>query len=189
MFVLVLCHVPVLFFFWGGGGCSVRVLSFQSSLFMVLWQSPNTPFLSCFLVLSRLRALFHVGVWCSDPGTLVLFQALFWFRVGVLRLALQVWSCCGSMWSRVRLGCARLCPCTFIVFIFLSLVLSCSAFVLFKLSCLSCFVRTRGLLVSLLAACSCPVLHMASDWMLPLTCPAFSVCFPLRGSFCSLILF
>ncbi len=150
---------------------------FGVSLFMVLWQSSNTPFLYCFLVLSCLHALFHVGVWCSDPGTLVLFQALFWFRVGVRRLALQVWSCCGSVRSRVRLGRAHLCPCAFIVFIFLSLVLSCSAFVLFKLSCLSCFVS------------SCPVLHMASDWMLPLTCPAFSVCFTLRGSFCSLILF
>ncbi len=56
---------------------------------MVLWQSPDTPFLSWFLVsnaLSCLSALFHVGAWCSDPGTLVLFR----FRVGVRTLTLQV---------------------------------------------------------------------------------------------------
>ncbi len=134
---------------------------------MVLWQSPDTPFLSCFLVshaLSCLSALFHVGAWCSNPGTLVLFQAQFWFRVWVWTLMLQVWYCCGSMRSRVCSGCALLCPCAFVVFVLISLVLSCSCLsqlVFFTgcvLSCLSCFVWTRGLWVSLLAACSCPVL-------------------------------
>ncbi len=52
-------------------------------LFMVLGQSPDTPVMSGFHVstrfrvyschaLSRLRALFHVDAWCSDPGTHVL---------------------------------------------------------------------------------------------------------------------
>ncbi len=48
----------------------------------ILWQSPDTPFLSCFWVSSCLCALFHVGAWCSDSGILVMFQAQFWFRVG-----------------------------------------------------------------------------------------------------------
>ncbi len=60
------------------------------------------------------------------PGTLVLFQAQFWFRVGVRTLTLQVWSCCGSVRSRVRSGRALLCPCAFVVFVLISLVLSCS---------------------------------------------------------------
>ncbi len=49
----------------------------------VLWQSPDTTLMSCFYVsarlrvcsscaLSRLRALFRVGAWCSDPSTHVL---------------------------------------------------------------------------------------------------------------------
>ncbi len=65
-----------------------------------------------------------------------------------------------------------LCPCVFVVFVLLSLALSCSVwhaacvFTGCVLSCLSCFVRTRGLWVSLLAACSCPVLHMASNSVL-----------------------
>ncbi len=50
-------------------------------LFMVFWQSPDTPIMSCFHVwlrarssyaLSCLCALFHVGAWCSDPGTHIL---------------------------------------------------------------------------------------------------------------------
>ncbi len=45
------------------------------------------------------------------------------------------------------------------------------------LSCLSCFVWTRGLWVFSLAACSCPVLHMASDSVLLAMCLCFcSVC-------------
>ncbi len=130
-----------------------------SSLFMVLWQSPDTPFLSCFLVsawlrvcssrmLSCLRALFHVGVWCSDPGTLVLFQAQFWFRVGVQTLTLQVWSCCGSLRSRVCLGRTLLCPCAFVVAF-------CCTQLVFQLHAFSCFVLfcvVRSLCFSL-AAC------------------------------------
>ncbi len=64
----------------GGGGGSVTSVWCHS---WVLWQSPDTPVMSCFHVsvrlwarsicaLSRLRALFHVGVWCLDPGTHVL---------------------------------------------------------------------------------------------------------------------
>ncbi len=52
-------------------------------LFMVLWQCPNTPVMSCFHMsvrlgacssraLSCLRALFHVWAWSSDPNTYVL---------------------------------------------------------------------------------------------------------------------
>ncbi len=70
--------------------CSFSLFQFLSGfchfglvLFMVLWQSPDTPVMSCFhasarlrvcssRALSRLRALFHVGAWCSDSGTHVL---------------------------------------------------------------------------------------------------------------------
>ncbi len=57
-----------------------------------------------------------VGAWCSDPGTLVLFQAPLWFRVGVRTLTFQVFSFCGSMRSQVCSGSALLCPCVFVVF-------------------------------------------------------------------------
>ncbi len=149
----MLCLLPVLFLVSSlgttggillGGGGSVRVLSLRSSLFMVL--SPDTPFLSCFLVSARLRvyssrvlsclhALFHVGAWCSDPGIFVLFQAQFWFRVGVRTLTLQVCSCCGSVRSRVRSGRALLYPCAFVVFVLLSLVLCGKQLVSFLISC------------------------------------------------------
>ncbi len=128
----------------GGWGGSDRVLSLRSSLFMVL--SPDTPFLSCFLVsarleytrrkLSCLHALFHVGAWCSDPGIFVLFQAQFWFRVGVRTLTLQVCSCCGSVRSRVCSGRALLYPCAFVVFVLLSLVLCGKQLVSFLISCM-----------------------------------------------------
>ncbi len=52
----------------------------------------------CCLV-SRLRTLFHVGAWCSDPGTPVLFRLSSGFRVGVRTL------------TQARSGRALLCPC------------------------------------------------------------------------------
>ncbi len=111
-----------------------------------------------------------------------------WFRVGVRTLTLQVWSCCGSVGSRVRSGRALLCLCVFFVFVLLYLVLSCSVWNCVPVkntncvfSRLSCFVWTHGLWVSLLAACSCPVLHMASDSVLLAMCLCF--CFVWADSF------
>ncbi len=50
------------------------------------------------------------------------------------------------------------------------------------ISCFTCFVWTRGLWVSLLAACSCPVLHMVSDFVLLAMCLYF--CFVWACGFC-----
>ncbi len=83
-------------------------------LFMVLWQSPDTPIMSCFHVsarlrvcsscaLSCLRTLFRVGAWCLDPGTHVLsfgfvsgcvcgFVTIAWFAV-VRLVSCPVLSC------------------------------------------------------------------------------------------------
>ncbi len=79
---------------------------------MVLWQRPDTPVMSCFHVrmwlracsnraLSCLCALFHVGAWCSDPGTHVLN---FGFMFGVRTLVLRILSHCVSVRSRVLIS-------------------------------------------------------------------------------------
>ncbi len=164
---------------------------------MVLWWSPDTPFLSCFLVsarlrvcssraLSRLRSLFHVGAWCLDPGTLFLFRLSSGFvsgfghsrsRLVLLReravssslgpcapLSVCVVFCCTQLVLQLR---------AFSHFVFFCVARSLCFFTGCVLSCLSCFVWTRGLWVFSLAACSCPVLHMASDFVLLAMCLCF----------------
>ncbi len=165
---------------------------------MVLWQSPDTPFMSCFYVsarlrvcsshaLSRLRALFCVGAWCSDPGTHVL-SLMSW--VGVRTLALHVLSHCVSVRLEFARPRALLSTCVVCVwfctqFVFLSAacihVMSCAVwhaarvFHWLRAFMLSCLVWTRGLWVFSLAACSCPVLHMAGN----LFCWPCALCFVL----------
>ncbi len=78
--------------------------------------------------LSRLRTLFHVGAWCSDPGTHVL---RFGFRVWVRTLALHFLSLCECAVSS-SLDCALSCPRVF----------SCVA-------CSSCFYRLRAFMLYL----------------------------------------
>ncbi len=130
-------------------------------LFMVLWQSPDTPVMSGIHVsvrlrvcssrvlepcaLSRLHALFHVGAWCSDPGTHVLsFGYVTGFGHSCSTFCLFVWVC-----------------------VHLCYILCCVARSLciqwLRAFMLSCLVWTRGLWVFSLATCSCPVLHMAGD--------------------------
>jgi len=95
--------------------------------------------------LSRLRALFHVGAWCSDPGTHVLsFGYVTGFGHSCFTFCLFVWVCVHSCY-----------------------ILCCEAHSLYihwlRAFILSCLVWTRGLWVFSLAACSCPVLHMVVD--------------------------
>ncbi len=127
---------------------------FSLVLFMVLWQSPDTPVMSGFHVsaqlrvcscraLSRLRALFRVRAWCSDPGTHVL-SFVSGFGHSRSTFCLFVWVCVHS--------CYILCCVVRSLFIHWL-----HAFIL------SCLVWTRGLCVFSLAACSCPVSHMAGD--------------------------
>ncbi len=125
-------------------------------LFMVLWQSPDTPVMSCFHVsvrlwarscraLSRLHALFHVGAWCSDPGTLVLS---FGFVSGLghsrSTFCLIVWVCglefarphallstcvlwCCTQFVFLSAACIHVISCAVwhAAFVFISCVLSC----------------------------------------------------------------
>ncbi len=77
----------------------------------------------------------------------------FRFRVGVRTLELHVLSHCVSS----SLGRARFCPRVFCV------VAGSSCFYRLCAFMLSCLVWTCGLWVFSLAACSCPVLHMAGD--------------------------
>ncbi len=108
---------------------------------MVLWQSPDTPFMSCFYVsarlrvcssraLSRLRALFCVGAWCSDPGTHVLsFGFVSGFGHSRSMFCLIVWACGWSSLGRA-LSCPRvLCVC--------------------GVACSSCFYRLREFMLCL----------------------------------------
>ncbi len=73
---------------------------------------------------------------------------------------------CGLKFARAVRSSVRVHSLSSFCFLLFCLVLCGTQLVFFTgcvLSCLSCFVCTRGLWVSLLAACLCPVLHMASD--------------------------
>ncbi len=132
-------------------------------LFLVLCQSPDTPVMSGFHVsarlrmcssraLSRLRALFHVGAWCSDPLE-------FRFCVGVRTLALHVLSLCGSVRSRVRSAARSSVHVCFVVLhavrVFIGCLLSC---------CILCCVE-RSLCISL-AACFHVVMSCVNTWLM-----------------------
>ncbi len=144
-------------------------------LFMVLWQSLDTPFMSCFYVsarlrvcssraLSCLRALFCVGAWCSDPGTHVLsFGFVSGFGPSRSMFCLTVWACGSSSLGRA-LSCPRvLCVCVVLhaVRVFIGCVHSCYVLCcVARSSCISlaaCFhvvmscVNTR--LMSVLISC------------------------------------
>ncbi len=156
---------------------------FSLVLFMVLWQSPDTPVMSGFHVsarlrvcssraLSCLRALFHVGAWCSDPGTHVLSFG----HVTGFGHSRSIFCHYVSARSRVRSAPRTLVHVCFVVLhavpvsigcVHLCYILCCVARSLYihwlRAFMLSCLVWTRGLWVFSLAACSCPVLHMAGD--------------------------
>ncbi len=146
---------------------------------MVLWQSPDTPVMSCFHVSVRLRvcssralshlcALFRVGAWCLDPGTCVLsfgFMSRFGHSCSTFCLIV-----CGLEFARPR---ALLSTCVFLCctqFLFLSAacihVISCAVwhaacvFHWLRVFMLSCLVWTCGLWVFSLAAS--PASHLVT---------------------------
>ncbi len=106
--------------------------------------------------LSRLRALFHVGAWCSDPGTHVLS---FSFVSGVRTVALHVLSLCGSVRSRDRSAARSTVPLFFVVThavrVFIGCVHSC-----YILCCVA-----RSLCISL-AACFHVVMSCVNTWLM-----------------------
>ncbi len=117
---------------------------------MVLWQSPDTPVMSGFHVnawlrvcssraLSRLRALFRVVAWCSDPGTHVLS---FGFVSGFGHLR-SVLSLCVSVWSRVRSSVHMCFVLLHTVLVFIGCVHSC------------CHVLCEHVAYEFLAMCLC----------------------------------
>ncbi len=119
--------------------------------------------------LSRLRALFHVGAWCSDPGTHVLsfgFVSGFGHSHSTFCIFVGVSGLKFARSHALLSTCVLLC-CTQFVFLSAAFihVISCAVWhtaCVFHCLCafmLSCLVWTHGLL----AACSCPVLHMAGD--------------------------
>ncbi len=98
--------------------------------------------------LSHLRALFHVGMWCSDSGTHVLsFVSGFRHLRSTFCLIVLV---CGLEFARSSVHVCFVVLHT--VRVFIGCVHSC-----YVLCCVA-----RSLCFSL-AACSCPVLHMAGD--------------------------
>ncbi len=159
-------------------------------LFMVLWQSPDTLLMSCFQcerarlrlcssrALSRLRTLFRVGAWWSDPGTHVL---RFGFRVWVRTLALHFLSLCKCAVSS-SLDCALSCPCVFCC-VARSCVHSC-----YILCCVA-----HSLCISL-AACFHVVMSCVNTWLMSflISCVFVScfahgwwiVCWPCACVFC-----
>ncbi len=79
-------------------------------LFLVLWQSPDTPIMSCLHVSARLRVCSSaLSSACLVSCWSVVFGSRhscleFWFCVGVQTLTLHFLSCCVSVRSRVRLA-------------------------------------------------------------------------------------
>ncbi len=150
-------------------------------LFMVLWQSSDTPFLSCFHVKTlvcvpcfvlervvRIPALMSwVSVSCRGSDTRAPCSVSLCERAARVRSAARslVHVCCVCVVLhavRVFIGCVHSCY-----------VLCCVARSL-CFSLLSCLVWTRGLWVFSLAACSCPVLHMAGNlFCWPCACFSF----------------
>ncbi len=133
-------------------------------LFMVLWQSPDTPIMSAFsceraassvLESRSLSSACLVSCWSVVFGSR---HSCFEFRSrdGVRTLALHFLSLCECAVSS-SLGTAHSCPRVFCC------VARSLCFYRLRAFMLSCLVWTRGLWVFSLAACSCPVLHMAGD--------------------------
>ncbi len=129
-----------------------------------------TPFLSGFCHFGLVSFMgFVTEPWHSRH---VLFSCLvFRFHVGVRTLTLHVQSHCVSVQSRVGSAACVLWCCTQFMFLLAACihVMSCAVwhaacvFHWLRAFMLSCLVWTRGLWVFSLAACSCPVLHMAGD--------------------------
>ncbi len=133
-------------------------------LFMVLWQSPDTPIMSAFsceraassvLESRALSSACLVSCWSVVFGSR---HSCFEFRSrdGVRTLVLHFLSLCECAVSS-SLGTAHSCPRVFCC------VARSLCFYRLRAFMLSCLVWTRGLWVFSLAACSCPVLHMAGD--------------------------
>ncbi len=104
--------------------------------------------------LSRLRALFHVGAWCSDPGNSCLE---FRFRVGVWTLMLPILSLCGSVRSQARSAASSSVHVCFVVLHAVRVFIGCvHSFYIF------CCVA-RSLCISL-AACFHAVMSCVNTW-------------------------
>ncbi len=118
----------------------------------------------CERALSRLRVLFRVGAWSSDPGAHVLsFGFVLGFRHS--SLCVSVRSRVRSTWTRVGVSIGCVYSCYILCCVGRSLCIHwLSAFML------SCLVWTRGVSVFSLAVCSCLVLHMAGDLIVFLFC-------------------
>ncbi len=165
-----------------GRGVVSGFCHFGLVLFMVLWQSPDTPIMSAFsceraassvLESRALSSACLVSCWSVVFGSR---HSCFEFRSrdGVRTLALHFLSLCECAVSS-SLGTVHSCPRVFCCvarsscfYRLRAFVISCavarSLYILWlRAFMLSCLVWTRGLWVFSLAACSCPVLHMAGD--------------------------
>ncbi len=147
-------------------------------LFMVLWQSPDTPVMSWFHVSAAssvlepcaLSSACLVSCWSVVFGSVSVSCRGSDTRCSTFYLFVWV---CGLEFARPHalLSTCVLLRCT--QFVFLSAacihVISCAVwhaacvFHWLRAFVLSCLVWTCGLWVFSLAACSCPVLHMAGD--------------------------
>ncbi len=162
--------------------------------FMVLWPSHETPVMSCFYVsvglrvcsscaLSRLRALFHVVAWCSDPRTHV-----FSFVSGFRTLALHVLFRCVSARSRVRSASRSSVHVCFVLWHAVRVFICCvhSCYVLCHVASSLCFS---------LAMCFHVVMSCVNTWLMSIliscvftSCFAHGwwfVCWPCVCVFCS----
>ncbi len=128
---------------------SVRVLSLRSRVIHGFvtepWYSRHVLFscerarlrLCSSRALSRLRTLFRVGAWCSDPGTHVL---RFGFRVWVRTLALHFLSLCDCALSCPRVFCCVACSsCFYRLRAFMLYLVLCGTQLVYFIGCmLSC---------------------------------------------------
>ncbi len=133
--------------------------------------------------LSHLRALFRVGAWCSDPGTHVLSFGFvsrfghsrsmfsFIFRHSCLEFTCVVFHVVARSSCFMLLHAVRVLSAACIHVMYCAVWHAACVFHGQHAVMLSCLVWIRGLWVfSLAAISSCPILHMACDFVLLAMC-------------------
>ncbi len=178
----------------------VRVLSLRSSVIHGFvtepWYSRHV-WVSCeraassVCTLSRLRALFHVGAWCSDPGTHVLsFGYVTGFGHSRSTFCLFVWMCVHSCYILCCVAhslCISLSACFHVV-------MSCvnTWLMSFLISCVfvSCFAHGWWFVCWPCACVSVLCEHVASVLVFCVPCALISICLdPTHLVTCLLIIF
>ncbi len=136
-------------------------------LFMVLWQSPDTPVMSGFHVSMRLRVCALSSAYLVSCWSVVLGSRHscleFQFRIGVRTLALRFLSLCECAVSR-SLGTAHSCPRVFCCVARSSCLYQLRAFMLYLVLCGTQLVFFHWLCAFVLSCCHVLCEHVAYEF-------------------------